>query len=117
MISYWGIDHGDEVSKAQQQPQKASSGRLAAGVAGNYFTPGIHGAVAGRKGKKLRSFGNEALGTIGGGFAGGFIGGATAKLHGGRLMKPLGIGGTAGGAIAGTSRNQKKGYLKPEKKF
>ena len=47
MESAFGVDHG-EISKAEK---KATTGRYAAA----YFAPGLHGAVAGKKGRKLRA--------------------------------------------------------------
>lgn len=75
--------------------------------------PGWHGAIAGKKGRKLRSFGNETAGTIIGGAAGGVVGGA---LTGGRALGAgAGVGAMAG-SVAGSRRNQRKGHLKPIKK-
>lgn len=45
---------------------KASVSRLATGT----FAPGIHGAVAGKKGKKLKAVGHELVGATAGGVGG-----------------------------------------------
>lgn len=75
--------------------------------------PGWHGAVAGKKGRKVRSFANETAGTVLGGTGGAIVGGA---LTGGRATG-VGAGvGAMAGSVAGSRRNQKKGYLKPIKK-
>lgn len=83
------------------EKKQGSGGRdVAAAV-----VPGWHGAVAGKKGKKLRAFGNETAGALLGGAAGNIIGG------------PVGAGvGTMVGGFAGGRRNQQKGHLKPIKK-
>lgn len=95
MISAFGVDHGYEVSKADEpkKPKKTSKGRLAAGG----FFPGAHAAVVGRPGYKLQAAGHE----LGGGLVGGTV-------------LPL-VGGPAGGA-AGTSVANRKGYYYPQKK-
>ena len=102
--SAFGVEHG-EISKAKNGDQM-STGRM---VATGLFAP-VHGAVAGRPGKKLRATGNE----MGGSVAGALTGAATAAL----LKKPaltrdLMQGGAIGGAIGGGSINQRKGYYKP----
>lgn len=102
-VSFWGVDHGGEVSKAApaapaQPKQKTPTGRL---ITGGLF-PGIHGAVAGKPGNKLRAAGNEYGGALLGGVAG-------AALTKGRAA---GVGQVAGGML-GTDRAQKKGYFKP----
>lgn len=103
MISAFGIDHGEVLSKANQKPP--SAGRVAlAGIA-----PGFHGPIAGRKGKKLRAFGNEAGGSLLGQTAGATVGMAAGKPV---LASRLAAGGAVGGGIAGVYRNQRKNYLK-----
>lgn len=88
---------------------KPSAGRYAA--AGTSL--GWHGAVAGKKGKKLRAFGNSAVGSgvvgTGGMLAGAALTRSKAGAQVGSLM------GSAAGSIAGMRRNQRKGYLKPQK--
>jgi hypothetical protein len=125
-VSYWGVDHGDEVSKASTgmdkyngQGKPSGKRRLTAQAFG-----GWHGAVAGKPGKKLRAFGNQTGGGLAGGYAGGAVGGGLAALAT-RGRSPLATqtgaltgslaGGTAG-LQAGLNRNQRKGYLKPEKR-
>lgn len=91
------------------EKREGSGGRDVAAAA----FPGWHGAIAGKKGRKLRSFGNEVAGTALGGAAGGIVGGA---LTGGRATG-VGIGvGSMAGSVAGSRRNQKRGHLKPIKK-
>ena len=90
-ISAFGVEHG-EVYKAAEHWTKgsnASAGRLAAGA----LVPGIHGAVAGKKGKKLKAAGHEFAPAV-----------AT-----GTLGIPL-LGG-----LAGTNAAQNKGYYKGSK--
>ena len=91
-----------------KQQKKASGGRLAAG----YLFPGTHGAVAGKKGHKLRAAGNEVGGTIGGSLAGGIAG--AALTHGKATSAGAAIGSGAG-AVAGTARAQKQGHFKLQK--
>lgn len=117
----FGVGPADEVSKAEK---KASAGRQALGGA----FPGIHGAIAGKKGHKLRAVGNELGGATAGGVAGfgaGAIGGMlVGRKLGGRVGAGVGssIGGTVGsqignlaGGVAGTKRAQKMGHYKKDK--
>lgn len=100
-----------EVSKADDQT--SSTGRkVTAGV-----FPGLHGAVAGRSGKKLRSTSRE-LGESYAGALPGTVAGAVAARRGN--VKGM-LGGVAlqqaglrAGAVHGNNVNQRKGYLKPE---
>lgn len=105
-VSYWGVDHGDEVSKADNQ---RSTGR--AFLASN--SPGIHAPIAAKKGKKLKAFGNSAGGALGGAAVGGTAGLlATRNMAGG--FAGSGLGGVAG-AYGGYRRNASRGYYKPLK--
>lgn len=100
-VSVWGVNHGDEVAKADTKQKEATPGRYATGM----VFPGFHGAVAGRKGKKLRAAGNEfGLATVGG-------------IAGAGLTRGSHLGTTAGqylGAAGGVHRSQRKGYYKPQ---
>lgn len=58
MESAFGIDHG-EIAKYDRE-KYGSPGRIASGA----FAPGIHGAVAGREGKKLHAAGSELAGSF-----------------------------------------------------
>jgi len=100
-----------EKSKYGKYGPPSPDRRMAAGAA-NYLLPGSHGAVAGRRGKKLRAFGNEGGGQVLGALAGG---GAGAAI-GGRFAAPVGLAGAVTGGQMGLNRNQRKGYLKPEKR-
>lgn len=109
---------GSGVSKANSKGN-ASFGRH---VATQAF-PGVHGAVAGRPGKKLRSAVTEAGTGIGGGVAGGAVGGAVGALV--TRGRPAGaaIGGVVGGQAGGrgwlahqTNRNNKLGRYTGQKK-
>ena len=118
MYSAFGVDHGYEVSKADDKygghgPPSAGRRTLA------YFGGPIHGAVAGKKGKKLRTIGNSygggVAGAVGGGVVGAGLGLATRKPGAAHVIRSA---GTMGGAITGTqlgvNRNQRKGYYKKE---
>lgn len=83
--SAFGVEHG-EFSKADRS--HATPGRVLTGA----FAPGFHGAVAGKKGKKLRAAGYE----VGGGVAGTLVG-----------LPPLGAG-------IGTAAAHNKGYYKKQ---
>jgi hypothetical protein len=109
------------VEKADEP--KASAGRQ---VLGTVF-PGGHGAIAGRKGKKLRAAGNEMGGSIAGSTVGaGAAYGIGRALRGGAIKNrraaaglaavggALGAGGGYAGASLGTTRAQRKGYYKPQ---
>lgn len=86
-----------KVSKADEP--KASAGRYATGA----VFPIIHGAVAGKKGRKLRAIAN----TTGGGLAGGALGTVIAGPRGGAV-------GSLAGAAAGVHRAQGKGHYKKQ---
>jgi len=94
MQSAFGVDHG-EFSKGYYKDMRdekhATHGRLAAGA----LLPGYHGAVAGKRGKKLRAAGSE----VGGAFLGSAVPGP----------------GTVVGGAVGTQYAAKHGYYKPQK--
>ena len=124
-VSAFGVDHG-LVEKFDYGSNKEPSGgrKVAAGAFG-----GWHGAVAGKKGKKLRAAGNQAGMTVGGSLAGGLGGAALGAAPGLIARKPGaaqvgalagqltgGIGGALYGGQKGLARNTRKGYLKKEPK-
>jgi hypothetical protein len=118
-MSYWGIDHGEEIGKGFDDPnpsgRRATTGRKVLAA----WAPGWHAAFAAKRGKKLRSVGNEAVGGYGGGYAGGVVGGlAAAATRKPALARGITRGGQLGGqitgALAGQSRNQRQGYLKKQ---
>lgn len=92
-----GLHDPFEVSKKKakapvdDKPGKVSGGRLATGG----LFPGYHGAIAGKKGHKLKAVGHEVLG----GMAGGVVAGPP---------------GTVAGAAIGTKMAHDKGYYKPQ---
>lgn len=105
--SAFGVDHGSEFSKADPPQKKMSTGRE---VTGTLFG-GWHGAVAGKKGKKL--------GAAGTGFGAGIGGSAAGAVGAGLLTRGKGTQlGSQAGALGGNNwavrRNQAKGRLKPE---
>lgn len=112
MYSAFGVED-DRISKADDDApetpkgRQSSPGRTAATVA---FAP-VHGAVAGRKGKKLRAAGSELGGGILGGLAGTAVDVATKGKTGGLGSS---VGGLTG-VVLGGRHNEKKGYLKPLK--
>lgn len=106
MYSAFGVDHG-EFAKADNKVHQSSPGRKALAV----LAPDVHPLVAGKKGKKLRAFGNELGGAAAGHFAGRVIGAAT---HNATAMEVGGLAGAGGGALMGLHRNERKGYLKDE---
>lgn len=122
MLSFWGVDHGDEVSKSAGLPDKYNrNGSPSAGrrVSGTVFS-GYHGLGAGKKGKKIRAAGNEFGGTVAGSLAGGAAAGlATAgRVKNPKALYGLTFGASTGGAVAGSqlgvNRNQRRGYYKPQ---
>jgi hypothetical protein len=110
-VSAFGVEHPDSIAKYDMS--KPSKGRVATGAA----FPGYHGAIAGKKGKKLRAMGRE----MGGAYAGS-LGGSLAGLAvtGGRSRAASIGGGTVGGlagAALGTASAHRMGhYQKQEKK-
>jgi hypothetical protein len=102
-VSAFGVDHGGEFSKADNKKPKTgpSVGRVATGT----LFPGWHGAIAGKKGKKLEAAGSGLGHSIGGSLAG-------AALTRGN---PAGaqFGGYAGAARSVYS-NHNKGRLKKQ---
>lgn len=108
MISAWGIDHGPDV--VSKRERKASSGSASGGrAAAAYFVPGIHGAVAGHKGKKWHAAGTELGSQIGGAQAGML---ANRALKGRAAVLPL-AGGVAG-SITGTQFANRRGWYKSQ---
>lgn len=99
-VSAFGVDHGYEISKSKKNPQPpASVGRV---VTGTMF-PGIHGAIAGKKGSKLKAAGTEfGLGTAG------MVAGALT--HNARVAELGSYAGSAGG----TAISQRKGWYKKQ---
>lgn len=113
MQDAFGVERG-EVSKKKEQ--KASDGRLLLGT----VAPGWHGAIAGKKGRKIRAVANEA----GGSFLGAGVGGSAGAALGAATRKPgaaiagYTLGSHAGGytgAFMGTKRAQRMGHFKPER--
>jgi hypothetical protein len=109
------IYHGGksaDFGKADKQP-KASGGRMASGT----LFPGIHGAVAGRKGRKWHAAGNE-LGGRAVGITPGLAASAIAARHGSIQGLTAGNALTTGGGFAGsaygTHRAQSKGHYKSQ---
>lgn len=104
-VNAFGIDHSGGISKADDP----STGRQATTAA----APGWHGAVAGKKGKKLAAAGSEIGHNYAGQLAGAVAGSALTRGSRGGMM----LGGAAGG-IAGSVRaahtNQAKGRYKPD---
>lgn len=98
----------------KEQP-RPSRGRQLTGVA----FPGLHGAVAGKPGKKLRAAGNEYGGSLAGSFAGSLAGQA-ATLHAkspitrGLVASAGALGGAVEGSRRGVLRAQRKGQYKKE---
>lgn len=124
-ISAFGVEHEYEVNKAAKKkkpkkPESASFGRHAT----TYFFPGVHGLVAGKRGRKWRSAGSEvgyqAAGTVGGAVAGAAGGAAIGHLtHRSAMGARIGANvGASAGAIGSTvhvvNRNQARGRYKPE---
>jgi hypothetical protein len=120
MISAFGVDHGG-ISKADDKYGKhgaPSAGRRATA----HFFPGWHGAIAGKKGKKLRSGASQVGAGIGGSVAGQLAGGAlgaaatrgrsVGAVHGAATVG--GLGGAVTGSQLNLNRLQRKGYLKKE---
>jgi hypothetical protein len=79
MSNAFGVDHTPIAKRSD--PTQASSGGASVGrhLAAQAAFP-FHGAVAGRKGHKLRATGNEVGGAVGGSVAGALIGGAAGAL-------------------------------------
>ncbi len=102
--SAFGVEH--EISKAEK---KSTPGRMATAA----VLPGWHAGFAGKKGKKLRSVGNEYGGSVLGSIAGSRLGAVSGKT---RIVAAGSVAGGMGGAIAGNHRNQRKGYLKKQPK-
>jgi hypothetical protein len=114
-LAYAEYENEDEpqfVGKADRE--RASTGRLALGTA----FPGYHGAVAGRKGRKLRAAGNEYGGAAAGAAPGYGVMAAGLKRGSGRTVAAgygATLAGSVAGANAGTRRAQRKGHYKVEK--
>lgn len=122
MISAFGVEHGDEVSKAgdKYDGHKApTKGRRLAASAGG----GLHPLIAGKSGHKARAFGNTAVRAVGGSMAGGVAGSLTgaALSRGNPVASAVGSGvGSLAGLHAGTQRavtiNTRRGHFKKQPK-
>jgi hypothetical protein len=118
--SAFGIDHGySEVEKKKSSyldpkdphtKKTASAGRRV--MASAPYAGVVHPFVAGKKGKKARVVGNQWGGGLLGGVAGSALGGAT---HNRGIASAAATAGGIAGSQMGLNRNQRKGYLKPEK--
>lgn len=106
-VGAFGVDMGT-VSKADQK--QPSTGR----VVTTALLPGYHGAVAGKKGRKLGAVGSEVGHAMAGGLAGSTLAAVATR---GKSLNAARIGNVAGG-YAGAARaahtNQAKGRYKPE---
>lgn len=109
MISYWGVDHGEEIGKNNNEAVNrhlsgAGATTLLAGPAG----AGLHAGVTGKKGSKGRATATALGNSVGGAALGAGIG----RIGGGTGMRL----GTAVGTVAGGSRgalqNIKQGRVK-----
>lgn len=122
--TYGKVKKSDPFEIEKKKEPEATASRKALGT----FAPGIHGAIAGKHGRKLKAVGNEyggaaigtAGGTVAGGLAGAALGAATRKpeaalMAGGVGSYVGGVGGSLAGSHAGTKRAQRKGHYKPEK--
>ena len=117
--SAFGIDHGVVSKLDYGEGKKPSGGRKV--LASAPYTSVVHPFVAGKKGKKARSAGNQigmgAAGGLGGSLAGQAVGAIASRGNRGATMG-AGIVGGAGGGIYGSqrglARNTRKGYLKKE---
>jgi len=98
-------DGSTTVAKDNGRP---SGGRYAAGWA----FPGLHGAVAGKKGKKLAAAGSELGHTAGGSLGGAAIGAAVSR---GKLTSLGAAAGSTAGSLQGVKASQRKGRYKVEK--
>lgn len=98
MLSAFGVDHGEISKKVEHWTtiRDKEQGGVGAGraVTGGFF-PGVHGAIAGKKGKKLKAAGHELAGSVVG----------TALPGPGSLL----------GGAAGTNAAHNKGYYKGSK--
>lgn len=108
--SAFGVDHGEIAKRDYGSNGPPTAGRL--GAAGAFS--GWHGAFAGKPGKKLRSFGNEAGGAMLGSMAGQVAGAAATRGRSTKAAIGTGLVGGAIGGMEGAKRNQRKGYLKPQ---
>ena len=112
MISYWGVEHGSEVSKADAP--SASAGRKAtATVAGPW-----HSAIAAKKGKKLRSTGRSLAYNSAGSLPGLGIAVAGAMSRNPAMARagtPVAYVGAGVGNNKAFHANNKRGYYKPKR--
>ena len=109
-VSYWGVDHGDEVSKAAKKDRYNGHGEPTAGRrAWAYLGGPLHGAIAGKEGRKLRAAGSGFVGNYGGQAIGQLAGAALTRGRGGNAGGAL---GAIGGSQVALEHNQRKGHLK-----
>lgn len=110
--SAFGVDHGDEFSKAGKDRKEPSTGRKVAGGAFGAY----HGLAAGKGAKgKAKTAGTQVgvgtAGALGGGLAGSLL--TRGSLAGAALGSGTGF---VAGSVKGTKIAHKRGWLKPEGK-
>jgi len=116
IISAFGVEHGDFISKADE-PKYSSGRRNLATIYGP-----THSIYAAKKGKRARSYGRslgyQTAGAGAGGALGAGIAAAATRGKSGGAMMGGGIAGALGGAYTGNNRafhaNNKRGYYKRE---
>ena len=99
-VSFWGVEHGEPVSKASPSNRdKAKSHIMASTILGASpvlpatFAAG-YGALTGKKGRKTGAAATTGGGTLAGKVGGGMLGGVLTRGAGGAL-----VGRSAGGAL------------------
>jgi hypothetical protein len=101
-------------------PDRTGTPQYGGRVATGMVFPGVHGAVAGAPGHKLRATGNEVGGLTGGAVAGGALGALGHAVTRGHMPTTIAEHLVEAGALAGTAagvqRAQRKGHYKPYKK-
>lgn len=107
MISYWGVDHGEDVSKTSLERHKTNAALFGApfGALGGAG----HGAYTAKKGKKGKSALVQGGSTLAGGVGGVAAGGLTRNPI---VAQVGGIAGSTAGSVYGANRNFRKGRVK-----
>lgn len=111
-ISYWGVDHGMDISKSDKARKHIGASAAIGALPGYLGSAGntAYGAATAKEGQRGRAASRQGLSTLGGSTVGGLVGAAT-------IRKPVGInvgsslGGAAGGYQGGVE-NVKRGRVK-----
>ena len=110
--SYWGIDHGMDISKSDKARKHIGASTVIGALPGSVGTVGnaAYGAATAKEGHGNKAGTRQGLSTLGGSIVGGLVGAAATRKPAG-LYAGSSAGGAAGG-YRGSVENVKRGRVK-----